>query len=131
MKTVITYGTYDLFHIGHLNMLKRAKALGDELIVAVSSDVFNEGKGKQCFVSDYDRMAIVEAIRYVDKVIPEHTWEQKIEDVKKYNVDIFVIGDDWKGKFDFLKAYCEVVYLSRTDGISSTQIKETLKESGK
>lgn len=127
MKTVITYGTFDLFHIGHLNILKRAKELGDYLIVAVSSDGFNELKGKQCKIKDYDRMAIVEAIRYVDKVIPENSWDQKIEDVKEYNVDIFVMGDDWKGKFDYLEEYCEVVYLPRTEGISTTQLKQELK----
>lgn len=129
MKKVITYGTYDLFHVGHLNMLKRAKELGDYLIVAVSSDEFNLQKGKKCFIKDADRMAIVEAIRYVDEVIPETSWDQKVEDVKKYGVDVFVIGDDWKGKFDFLKEYCEVVYLPRTDGISTTEIKQGLKES--
>lgn len=128
MKTVITYGTFDLFHVGHLNLLRRAKELGDYLIVAVSSDRFNwEEKQKKCEIPDRDRMAIVEAIKYVDKVIPEDSWEQKIEDVKKYNVDVFVMGDDWKGKFDFLKDYCEVVYLPRTEGISSTQLKEDLK----
>lgn len=128
MKTVITYGTFDLFHVGHLNLLRRAKELGDYLIVAVSSDRFNwEEKQKKCEIPDKDRMAIVEAIKYVDKVIPEYSWEQKIEDVKKYNVDVFVMGDDWKGKFDFLKDYCEVVYLPRTEGISSTQLKEDLK----
>ena len=127
MKTVITYGTFDLFHIGHLNLLKRAKALGDYLIVAVSSDEFNLGKGKVCQIKDTDRMQIVEAIRYVDKVIPETSWEQKIEDVKKYHVDVVVMGDDWKGKFDFLKDYCEVVYLPRTEGISTTQLKDELK----
>lgn len=128
MKKVITYGTFDLFHVGHLNLLKRAKSYGDYLIVAVSSDEFNLGKGKKCFVSDTDRMAIVEAIKYVDEVIPETSWDQKIEDVKKHNVDVFLIGDDWEGKFDFLKDYCEVIYLPRTDGISTTQIKEELKE---
>lgn len=128
MKTVITYGTFDLFHVGHLNLLRRAKELGDYLIVAVSSDRFNwEEKQKKCEIPDKDRMAIVEAIKYVDKVISEDSWEQKIEDVKKYNVDVFVMGDDWKGKFDFLKDYCEVVYLPRTEGISSTQLKEDLK----
>ena len=128
MKTVITYGTFDLFHVGHLNLLRRAKELGDYLIVAVSSDRFNwEEKQKKCEIPDKDRMAIVEAIKYVDKVIPEDSWEQKIEDVKKYNVDVFVMGDDWKGKFDFLKDYCEVVHLPRTEGISSTQLKEDLK----
>lgn len=128
MKTVITYGTFDLFHIGHLNMLKRAKELGDYLIVAVSSDAFNLEKGKVCKIKDTERMAIVEAIRYVDKVILETSWEQKIEDVKKYDVDTFVIGEDWRGKFDFLKEYCEVVYLPRTPGISTTELKQQLSQ---
>ena len=128
MKTVITYGTFDLFHIGHLNLLRRAKELGDYLIVAVSTDRFNwEENHKKCEISDTDRMAIVEAIKYVDKVIPEDSWDQKIKDVQKYDVDVFVMGDDWKGKFDFLKDYCEVVYLPRTEGISSTQLKEDMK----
>ncbi|MBP3853346.1 MAG: glycerol-3-phosphate cytidylyltransferase [Erysipelotrichaceae bacterium] len=128
MKTVITYGTYDLFHVGHLNLLKRAKALGDYLIVAISTDKFNwEEKHKKCQIKDVDRMAIVEAIRYVDKVIPEENWEQKRTDVEKYNVDVFVMGDDWEGKFDFLKDQgVEVVYLPRTEGISSTQLKEEM-----
>ena len=128
MRIVITYGTYDLFHIGHLNLLRRAKELGDYLIVAVSSDDFNMLKGKVCQIKDTDRMKIVEAIKYVDKVIPETCWEQKVDDVKKYNVDVFVMGDDWKGKFDFLKEYCDVVYLPRTEGISTTQIKEEIKD---
>lgn len=128
MKTVITYGTFDLFHIGHLNLLRRAKELGDYLIVAVSSDEFNlKEKGKVCQIKDVDRMEIVRAIKYVDKVIPEENWEQKVKDVQKYNVDVFVMGDDWKGKFDFLKEYCEVVYLPRTEGISSTQLKEEMR----
>lgn len=128
MKRVITYGTFDLFHVGHLNLLKRAKALGDELIVAVSSDAFNwNEKHKKCQIPDTDRMAIVEAIRYVDKVILEESWDQKVKDVQKYDVDVFVMGDDWAGKFDFLKEYCEVVYLPRTEGISSTQLKEAMK----
>ena len=131
MKRVITYGTFDLFDIGHLNLLKRAKALGDYLIVAVSSDEFNLQKGKVCKIKDTDRMQIVEAIKYVDQVIPETSWDQKIEDVKKYDVDVFVMGDDWKGKFDFLKDYCEVVYLPRTEGISSTQLKEELRNAEK
>lgn len=128
MKKVITYGTFDLFHVGHLNILKRAKELGDYLIVAVSSDAFNQIKGKKCIIPDYERMEIVKAIKYVDEVIVEENWDQKIKDVQEHNVDVFVMGDDWTGKFDFLKEYCEVVYLPRTDGISSTQIKETLKK---
>lgn len=126
MKKVLTYGTYDLFHIGHLNLLKRAKALGDYLIVGVSSDAFNAEKGKKCQIPDKDRMEIVKAIRYVDEVIPENSWDQKIKDVVDNDVDVFVMGDDWKGKFDFLKPYCEVVYLPRTEGISTTQLKDEL-----
>ena len=129
MKKVITYGTFDLFHIGHLNLLKRAKALGDYLSVAVSSDDFNlREKGKVCPIKDVARMEIVKAIRYVDEVNLEETWEQKKLDVQKYDVDVFVMGDDWEGKFDFLKEYCEVVYLPRTEGISSTMIKSELKQ---
>lgn len=126
MKKVITYGTFDLFHIGHLNILKRAKELGDYLIVAVSSDSFNALKGKKCQISDHDRMEIVKAIRYVDEVIPETCWEQKRSDIIDNDVDIFVMGDDWEGKFDDLKDICQVVYLPRTEGISTTQLKEEL-----
>ena len=127
MKKVITYGTFDLFHIGHLNILRRAKELGDYLVVAVSSDSFNEIKGKKCTIPDYERAEIVKAIKYVDEVIFENSWEQKINDVKEHNIDVFVMGDDWTGKFDFLKEYCEVVYLPRTPDISTTQIKQELK----
>jgi len=126
MKKVITYGTFDLFHIGHLNILKKAKELGDYLIVAVSSDEFNAIKGKKCIIPDYERMAIVEAIRYVDEVILENSWEQKVKDIQQHNVDIFVMGNDWTGKFDFLKEYCEVIYLPRTPDISSTKIKDKI-----
>lgn len=126
MKKVITYGTFDLFHRGHLELLRRARELGDYLVVVVSSDEFNALKNKKSFYSFEDRKAIVEAIRYVDEVLPEYTWEQKIDDVKNNDIDIFVMGHDWEGKFDFLKEYCEVVYLPRTDGISTTQIKEEL-----
>ncbi|MBL7109410.1 MAG: glycerol-3-phosphate cytidylyltransferase [Candidatus Marinimicrobia bacterium] len=126
MKKVITYGTFDLFHIGHLNLLERAKALGDYLVVAVSTDEFNLGKNKKCFYPYEERTKIVEAIKYVDEVIPETNWEQKITDVKNHNIDVFVIGEDWKGKFDFLKKYCEVIYLPRTKGISTTKIKQEL-----
>lgn len=128
MKKVITYGTFDLLHTGHINLLRRAKALGDYLIVALSTDEFNEGKGKKAYYTYEQRKTILEAIRYVDKVIPEYSWEQKIEDIKKYDIDIFVMGDDWKGKFDFLKDYCEVVYLPRTVGISTTKIKQDLNK---
>lgn len=127
MKKVITYGTFDLFHYGHVNLLQRAKELGDYLIVAVSTDEFNQNmKNKKCYFSYEERKRLVEAIRYVDLVIPEDNWEQKISDVKEFKVDTFVIGDDWEGKFDFLKDYCEVVYLPRTPEISSTQIKKDL-----
>lgn len=127
MKKVITYGTYDLLHVGHINLLRRAKEYGDYLIVALSSDEFNAIKEKKAYHSYEDRKIILEAIKYVDEVIPEYTWEQKIDDVKNNNVDVFVMGNDWEGKFDFLKDYCEVVYLPRTEGISTTKIKEDLK----
>ena len=125
-KVILTYGTFDMFHIGHLNLLKRLSYLGTKLIVAVSSDEFNELKGKKTIIPYEQRASIVEAIKYVDKVIPEDNWEQKIEDIKKYDVDIFAMGHDWDGKFDFLKEYCDVVYLPRTDGISTTQLKTSL-----
>jgi len=128
MKKVITYGTFDLFHIGHLNILKRARALGDYLVVAVSTDEFNTGKHKQCVYPYSHRVQIVEAIKFVDKVIPEEDWEQKIKDIKENEINIFVIGEDWKGKFDFLKDYCEVVYLPRTKSISTTEIKTTVQK---
>ena len=127
MKKVITYGTFDLFHVGHLNILKRAKALGDYLVVAVSSDNFNAIKGKKAYHKVEDRVAILEAIEYVDEVIVEEHWEQKVSDVQNHNIDIFVMGDDWKGEFDHLKEFCDVVYLPRTDGISTTKIKNDLK----
>ena len=130
MKKIITYGTFDLFLIGHLNLLKRAKKLGDYLVVAVSTDEFNLGKDKKCVHPFEERAKIVEAIKYVDEVIPETDWGQKITDVKKYNIDMFVIGNDWKGKFDFLKEYCEVEYISRTEGVSTTEIKQGLAERG-
>ena len=127
MKRVITYGTFDVLHYGHINLLKRAKALGDYLIVCLSSDEFNAIKNKKSYYTYEQRKRILEACRYVDLVIPEYDWEQKISDVQKYQADIFVMGDDWEGKFDFLKDYCEVVYLSRTPDVSSTQTKEYLK----
>lgn len=127
MKRIITYGTYDLLHYGHINLLRRAKALGDYLIVALSTDEFNwNSKQKKCYFTYEKRKQLLESIRYVDLVIPEECWEQKTEDVKLYQVDTFVMGDDWAGKFDFLKPLCEVVYLERTPEISTTQIKEEL-----
>lgn len=128
MKKVITYGTFDLLHAGHINILRRAKELGDYLIVVLSTDEFNAIKHKTAYYSFEDRKMILEAIRYVDEVLPEYTWEQKINDVVDNHVDVFVMGDDWKGKFDFLKDYCEVVYLPRTEGISTTKIKNDLHE---
>lgn len=126
MKKVITYGTFDLLHYGHINLLKRAKELGDYLIVAISTNEFNEIKGKKCYFTYEERKRLVESIRYVDLVIPEENWEQKIDDIKEFKVDTFVIGDDWEGKFDFLKGYCEVVYLPRTPEVSTTKIKNDL-----
>lgn len=127
MRKVITYGTFDLLHYGHINLLRRAKEMGDYLIVALSTDEFNwKEKQKKCYFSYEERKQLLEAIRYVDLVIPEENWEQKIEDVKEFKVDTFVIGNDWEGKFDFLKDYCDVVYLERTPDISTTQIKDDL-----
>ena len=128
MIRVLTYGTYDLLHYGHIRLLKRAKALGDYLIVALSTEEFNELKGKKTYHNYETRKEMLEAIRYVDLVIPEETWEQKVDDVKKYNVDVVVMGGDWAGsdRFEYLKEYCEVEYLDRTDGISTTKIKKDL-----
>ena len=131
MRKVITYGTFDLLHAGHINLLRRAKELGDYLIVVVSTDEFNwNEKRKKCYFSYEERKKLVEAVRYVDLVIPEENWDQKISDVKEYHVDTFVMGDEWQGKFDFLKDYCEVVYLPRTEGISTTKIKQDLGLNG-
>lgn len=128
MKRVITYGTYDLLHYGHLNLLQRARALGDYLIVVLSTDEFNWNmKQKKCYFSYEKRKKMLEALRCVDLVIPENNWEQKVSDVQLYQADVFVMGDDWEGKFDFLKDYCEVVYLPRTPDVSTTQIKADLK----
>lgn len=126
MKRVITYGTFDVLHYGHINLLRRAKNMGDFLIVGLSSDEFNRIKAKKSYYTYEQRLAILEACRYVDLVIPENNWEQKISDVQKFAVDIFVMGDDWEGKFDFLKPYCDVIYLPRTPGVSSTQTKSYL-----
>ena len=128
MKRVITYGTFDLLHYGHINLLRRARQLGDYLIVGLSTDEFNwNEKQKKCYLSYEKRKQLLESIRYVDLVIPEENWEQKRTDVKEYHVDTFVMGDDWKGKFDDLKDLCEVVYLERTPEISTTKIKTELK----
>ncbi len=132
MKRVITYGTFDLLHYGHINLLRRAKALGDYLIVALSTDDFNQNeKHKHTYFTYEQRKQLVESVRYVDLVIPERNWEQKASDIHEYHIDIFVIGDDWKGKFDYLKNEgIEVVYLPRTPEISSSQIKKDLFDSG-
>jgi glycerol-3-phosphate cytidylyltransferase len=125
-KTIITYGTFDMFHIGHLKLLQRLDGMADELIVAVSTDEFNQEKGKKVMIPYEQRAEIVANIKCVDKVIPENNWEQKVIDIKKHHIDIFAIGDDWKGEFDFLKEYCDVVYLARTKNISTTKLKKSL-----
>lgn len=126
MKKIITYGTFDMLHYGHINLLRRAKELGDYLIVALSTDEFNKSKGKECYFSYEQRKLLLESIRYVDLVIPEKSWEQKISDVKEFKIDVFCMGDDWQGKFDFLKNYCDVIYFGRTPEISTTKIKNDI-----
>lgn len=128
MKRILTYGTFDLLHYGHIEILRRAKALGDYLVVAVSTDEFNEIKGKKAYHNYETRKKMLEAVRYVDLVIPEENWEQKISDVKDYKIDVVVMGSDWENsdRFDYLKEYCEVVYLPRTEGVSTTKIKQEL-----
>lgn len=128
MRRILTYGTFDLLHNGHIRLLKRAKKEGDYLIVALSTDEFNKVKGKKSYY-DYDkRKEMLEAVRYVDLVIPENTWEQKSNDVIKYEVDEVVMGSDWKDsdRFEYLKEYCDVIYLDRTEGISTTKVKDDL-----
>lgn len=127
-NTIITYGTFDLFHIGHLNLLKRINQMCNNLIVGVSTDEFNKLKGKTSVIPYNQRYEILSGCKYVTKVIPEENWEQKINDIKKYNVDAFVMGDDWVGKFDYLNEFCKVVYLPRTENISTTQLKNTLND---
>lgn len=126
MKKVITYGTFDLIHHGHINILKRAKEFGDYLIVGLSSDEFNDIKGKAAYHSYEERKLILESIKYVDEVIPETNWGQKVDDIRNNDVKVFVMGSDWEGKFDELKEHCEVIYLPRTEGISTTKIKTDL-----
>ena len=128
MKKVITYGTFDLLHLGHIRILQRAKQLGDYLIVGLSTDQFNNQKNKSAYHNFENRKEILQSIKYVDEVIEENSWEQKISDIKKYDIDIFVMGDDWENKFDYLKDYCEVIYLPRTESISTTIIKKDLKK---
>lgn len=127
-KTVLTYGTFDLLHYGHLEILKRASLLGNKLIVGVSTDKFNEIKGKTCVLPYQKRKELLESLDYVGKVIPENNWDQKVTDIQGNNIDIFVIGDDWEGKFDELKDFCEVIYLPRTKGISSTKLRSILDD---
>lgn len=127
MKTVLTYGTFDLLHYGHIRLLLRARALGDRLVVGLSTDAFNENqKHKRSFQPYEERRGYLEALRCVDLVVPEECWEQKADDVRRFGADVFVMGDDWRGKFDFLKPLCEVVYLTRTPEISSTQMRAIL-----
>lgn len=126
-KTIITYGTFDMFHIGHLKLLERLSEMAEKVIVAVSTDEFNALKGKKVLIPYEQRAAIVASIKYVDMVIPEENWEQKEQDVKKHGVDIFAIGKDWEGEFDFLAPLCEVVYLERTQNISTTDLKKSLR----
>lgn len=129
MKRILTYGTFDLLHYGHIRILERAKKLGDYLIVALSTDEFNEIKSKQSYHNYETRKIMLESLRCVDLVIPEKTWEQKINDVLEYKIDVVVMGSDWQGsdKFEELKKYCEVIFLDRTEGVSTTKIKQDLK----
>lgn len=126
MKKVLTYGTFDLLHSGHINLLKRAKELGGHLTVGLSTDEFNSIKNKQAYHSYENRKFILESIRFVDHIIPEQSWDQKIKDIIDNDIDIFVMGSDWEGHFDFLQEYCQVLYLPRTIGVSTTKIKEDL-----
>lgn len=126
-RRVITYGTFDLFHVGHVRLLKRARALGGYLAVGLSTDEFNLIKGKKCAFRYAERLEILRSVSYVDEVFPETCWEQKLDDLKRVSADIFVIGDDWRGQFDFLMPHCQVVYLPRMEGISSTSIKDELR----
>lgn len=127
MKIVLTYGTFDILHAGHIHLLRRARALGDRLVVGLSTDAFNSGKHKSALLNYDNRKAVLEAIRYVDEVFPEDSWEQKVGDIRRYKADIFVMGDDWVGKFDFLAAHCAVHYLPRTPEISTSEIMQSLE----
>lgn len=128
LRTVLTYGTFDLLHAGHLNLLRRARGLGDRLVVGISTNEFNASKGKKTIIDFEDRLEIVRSIRFVDEVFPEICWDQKIDDVRRFNASTFVMGDDWEGKFDFLKEVCEVVYLPRTLGVSSTWLRSEVSK---
>ena len=128
MKRVLTYGTFDLFHVGHIRLLERARSLGDYLVVGLSTDEFSLSKGKKSVFGYAERFAILGAIRHVDRIIPEDNWDQKLNDVIQNEISVFVMGDDWEGKFDYLNAHCEVAYLPRTAGISTTYIKYLISE---
>jgi glycerol-3-phosphate cytidylyltransferase len=129
MKTIITYGTFDLFHIGHVNLLRRLRSMGDQLVVGCSTDEFNATKGKSCIIPFQDRIDILRSCRYVDVAFPEENWAQKVNDIRKFNANIFAMGDDWSGKFDFLQEEtgCLVTYIARTPGVSTTNLKAVLR----
>tara|TARA_R110001583_G_scaffold116972_2_gene267865 strand:+ start:8471 stop:8863 length:393 start_codon:yes stop_codon:yes gene_type:complete len=127
MKTVITFGTFDVFHVGHINILQRASTFGDTLLVGVSTDKLNfSKKGRNPIYCEEDRMKIINSLRYVNLCFPEHSLEAKADYIKKYNADVLVMGDDWQGKFDHLKEFCEVIYLPRTPSVSTTEIIEVI-----
>ncbi len=130
MKNILTYGTFDLLHRGHINLLRRAREMGDRLIVGLSTDEFNTVKNKSAFYSYEERKLVLEAIRHVDNIIPENSWEQKQEDITRHKIDILVMGDDWTGKFDELVDLCEVTYIPRTSGISTSMVKARLSVKG-
>lgn len=126
-RIVLTYGTFDLFHPGHVQLLKRARELGSRLLVGLSTDEFNAKKGKQSVMSYKDRKTVLESCRYVDEVFAEEDWSQKLDDARRLAADVFVMGDDWAGKFDFMQEACNVVYLARTEGVSTTEIKASVQ----
>ncbi|SIT70956.1 glycerol-3-phosphate cytidylyltransferase [Edaphobacillus lindanitolerans] len=127
MKKVLTYGTYDLLHYGHMELLRRAKELGDTLYVGLSTDEFNSSKNKVSYFNFEQRKQMLKGVKYVDFIFEENDWEQKARDIEQYDIDILVMGSDWEGKFDYLSGLCEVIYLPRTEGVSSTKIKEILQ----
>jgi glycerol-3-phosphate cytidylyltransferase len=126
-RIVLTYGTFDLFHPGHVQLLKRARDLGSRLVVGLSTDEFNAKKGKRSVMSYEDRKTVLESCRYVDEVFAEEDWSQKLADARRLGADVFVMGDDWAGKFDFMQEVCNVVYLARTEGVSTTEIKASVQ----
>lgn len=126
-RIVLTYGTFDLFHPGHVMLLKRARELGSRLVVGLSTDAFNARKGKHAVMCFEDRKAVLEACRYVDQVIAEDDWSQKLDDARRLHADVFVMGDDWAGHFDFMREVCQVIYLPRTNGVSTTEIKASVQ----